>query len=268
MTDRRKNVSVVHHGHNCILGPQGVIVPINEGAGSFTPADLGPLHWFDAGDESTITKSGTDITAWNDKGSKAVNLSALGSDDPQFVADDPSSGVNGILFDRTNDEALDTGSSISSGSAAIQEGTEVYVWIVFAMTNNSNQQFMWEIPTSDNKQVICGFNTASSGYFFFSNGSAGGSFTSAFSWAGDSNIHIVEIHYNGDDPAAFDDVAFKLDDVSKTTTSQPGHGSFDNDLRVGGVTSVKANGKIYELVVANTTSANMYTYLANRWGVS
>lgn len=242
------------------------------GEGGFSPSDLSPLHWFDAGDATTITRSTTNVTGWEDKGSLGIDLSALGADDPQYTADDPSAGLGSILWDRTNDEALDTGSSQTGGNIALVEGTEAYMWFVFKLTGTSNSMFLWEIPTDKttgtDTQVIFGYQTGSPGYIIFSNSAGGGFFNFKADWSGaDTAIHICEIHYDGTASPSTSNVTIKIDDVA-LTTGTAAHGSFDNDIRVGGVTTVKTDAKIYEMVLANSTSASMYSYLADRWGVS
>lgn len=236
----------------------------------FEPSDISPLHWFDAGDDVTFTKSGTNITAWEDKGSLGIDLSALGSDDPQYTADDPFPFFGSVTFDNANDEALDTGSSLTGGNIAIQEGTAIYIWLVFKLTSTANQ-FLVEIPSNatslTDTTVTIGINSTGP-RFLFDNSSAGGTFNHAFSWTPDTDLHIVEIYYDGTSSPLSNAsaVSFKLDNVSKTTvTVGTFTGSVDNDLRIGGVSSVKADAKIYELIVSNTTNASMYNYLNSKW---
>lgn len=272
---RRKNTSFIGPASGTFVGNAGLKGA--SGGGAFDPTTLNPLHWYDAGDDTTITRTGSNVTAWADKGSINTTLSALEADDPQYTADDPSTGVGSIEFVRTNAEALDTGSNATGADIPVVEGTEVYIWLVFKTDLTGTNQFMAEIPTdatsggkADTQAIIALYPTFSN-RVTFNNSSASGMFDQAFTWAPDTNIHCVEVHYTGEASPYGSSTAvnFKLDNVAKTTLNTGVFtGSFDNDIRIGGVTSVRTDGKIYELFISNNYNAGMYTYLADKWGIS
>lgn len=271
---RRKNTSYVTSGSGTFVGLSGIEQAGGGGAAPFDPSTLNPLHWFDASDDTTITRTGSNVTGWEDKGSIGADLSALEADNPQYAADDPASGLGSIEFDRTNAEALDTGSNQTGSDIPVVEGTEVYIWLVFKTDLTGTDQFLVEIPTdatsggkNDTQAIIALYPTVSN-RVTFNNSSAGGMFDHAFTWASDTNIHIVEVHYTGEASPYGSSTAvnFKLDNVAQTTFNTGVFtGSFDNDIRIGGVTSVRTDGKIYELFISNSYSADMYTHLDGKW---
>jgi filamentous hemagglutinin family protein len=69
--------------------------------GNFDPSNIsGGVAWYDATDQSSITKTGTNVTQWNDK-FNSYNLVKTAGNDPQWI----TGGLNGnaiIRFDGTN----------------------------------------------------------------------------------------------------------------------------------------------------------------------
>ena len=67
------------------------------GGGLWTPADVTTTAWYDASDSSTVTVSGTDVTAWADKSGNGYNATQTGSENPTY-ATALVNGLNSIEF--------------------------------------------------------------------------------------------------------------------------------------------------------------------------
>jgi len=67
------------------------------GGGLWTPADITTYGWYDASDASTITLSGTDVTAWDDKSGNGFTATQTGSDNPTY-ATALVNGLNSVEF--------------------------------------------------------------------------------------------------------------------------------------------------------------------------
>ena len=67
------------------------------GATLWTPADVTTTAWYDASDASTVTLSGTDVTAWADKSGNGYTATQTGSFNPTY-ATALVNGLNSIEF--------------------------------------------------------------------------------------------------------------------------------------------------------------------------
>lgn len=76
-----------------LLGAQ----PSGGGGGLWTPADITTTAWYDASDASTVTLSGTDVTAWADKSGNGYTATQTGSFNPTY-ATALVNGLNSIEF--------------------------------------------------------------------------------------------------------------------------------------------------------------------------
>jgi hypothetical protein len=89
-------------------------------AGGWSPLDLpGLVAWWDASDTSTITASGSDVTAWADKSSNGLDLAAEDATKPKtgLVTQNGLNVLSGF--------ATGTNMRLSS-SASIQDGTQTW----------------------------------------------------------------------------------------------------------------------------------------------
>jgi hypothetical protein len=77
---------------------------VASGVVEFSPADLPQLQlWLDAADSSTVTVSGTSVTAWNDKSGNGYNVAqGNGASQPTLITAGQN-GRNVISFDGSND---------------------------------------------------------------------------------------------------------------------------------------------------------------------
>lgn len=90
---------------------------VTGGGAAWTPRLLSPLHWLDANDAATISLSGSNVTAWSDKGSAAGSWAqATASKRPTYSASDL--GYPGVRFNGTNVQRLTV--AMSSIPAAMQ----------------------------------------------------------------------------------------------------------------------------------------------------
>jgi len=76
----------------------------------------GMVYWFDADDSSTVIRSGTDVTQWNDRSGNGVNLPALNN--PQYV-EGAINSKGAVLLDGVDQEFELTTGSRNAGSSFI-----------------------------------------------------------------------------------------------------------------------------------------------------
>lgn len=70
----------------------------------FVPTDITGLGlWLDAADSNTITKTGNNVSAWNDKSGNARNTSSVGGTNPQYSSTGGNGSTPAIQFGASND---------------------------------------------------------------------------------------------------------------------------------------------------------------------
>lgn len=97
----------------------------------FNPAFVSNLQlWLDAVDVSTITLNGSDVSNWADKSGNGNDLAqATAVEQPEYKTDQIN-GLNGVFFDKANEERL-------ASSSVDMDGKDVTVFIVSRYTDLS-----------------------------------------------------------------------------------------------------------------------------------
>jgi hypothetical protein len=228
---------------------------------SFAPPVPANLSlWLDASDASTLTLSGSSVSAWNDKSGVGNNVTqATAADMPQLVA--AASGINGrsiVSFNGTS-QFLET-----AGDFVKYVQPQVTAFLtrkqgppanqsVFGMVGPNQQRIQMHDPFSDNT-------------VYWDYGDQGSSrIAVASKWPG---VHVAEV--GGNETARTSYLSFDGAQVgTNTTVVTPA--SFTSPLDVGRFTISYFNGSLAEMLVysralSSGEAQDVEGYEAWKWG--
>jgi hypothetical protein len=219
----------------------------------FTVESLSPVLWYDFSDETTVTTSGTEITAVTSKGSRAWTLSKS-TTGPQYVT-----GINGK-------KCLDWGNASHSNYLRNTDTTSTSIAEVYVVMDAAG-------GTSGQYESYAGLFTGTgfSAWYFLGFGTSytqsGTSFDQAFINGGTNNRFSTS-HF---DSPSVDDPAIVRINYSVGTTFNATDGFQIGIDRTNAPRSWK--GLIGEYIVfssvLNATDRNaLQSYLAAKWGIT
>jgi len=243
-------------------------------AAAFAPSDISGLYlWLDASDATTITLSGSDVTAWSDKSTGGNSLVSDGNPPALLTAD--QNGLNGIDFDGTERLIDTTPNSNLSGQNQLA---------IFAIANNTSSTTSRSLISiwNDSESAACWSlgkrNVTEEVHWLISLLGTDSNARQAGNMGTAGVAHFIGGDYSRSSIVSQLDV-YDNDTVGENATADsPLHNSAAA-LCIGGVednsTYGLANfiGTVYEIVVYNalitgTDFTNLKSYLINKWGVS
>jgi hypothetical protein len=258
------------------------IIASSGGPSTPTSPVAGYRAWYDASDTSTITRSGSNVTQWNDKSANALNLVQATSAKQPLSGTRTQNGKNMIDFDGT-DDAL-TSNAASSAWKFLTDATGSTVFLTLFVDTDSSG---WTLTDVSNGSVA---NVAS--YTLYKNGNDTGYFAkgtdnpSGYNWFVSNttqiftdnaaqNWTIVSDPTNG--TAANRLKVYKNTTLDSSANAQTGTSSTSNPslpLSLGGLAnfSDSFDGGICEVIIYNsilnsTDIATNQAYLAAKWGI-
>lgn len=239
------------------------------GGGSWTPASLsGLIVWLDANDAATITHTGGNVTAWNDKSGTGNHFT--GNNNPVYSTTSFPGSKPGITFTAGSSTSL-TGSTVSMGST-----TSYSVFMVLDVTGSSA-----------NSGIICAAPSAGGNDF---NGTGGWAFTTP-AGGGANGCRLTRVSFdvnNGSTPTG--NAAHTYGFIIDSNVSGVVYGDFTNiasgtptsitqpnvNIGIGGrmapnITSNYISGIVSEVIIttnamSGTDRSNLQSYFTTKWG--
>ena len=217
---------------------------------AWTPADLGAKLqlWLDASDLGTITTSGTDVTAWNDKSGNANHMSPDTVSYPQYQSDSTlHAGYPGIVTDGASE--MGTTGTMTYTSLITVIGFETGLtdsfdsWETLAMegTGGGNRIQGQQNAVPNNQWYLLGW-AIDTNYMSYVNGS--------------TSPTAVGLPM----PASIQ--RFNRSEVTSTLAILFQEGQLTRGWR----------GTVYEMIISNAPTAgeitNLESYLSTKWGIT
>ena len=233
----------------------------------WTPEQISTRIWLDAADTSTIIKSGTNVSQWNDKSGN--NFYATGWNSPQSGTSTKINGKNVIRFDYESERYF----SLRGLTSGITASTGVSAFIVFSIENHPSYTGggLWYAQDYGVSPYPANHFTWSDGYVYDAFGSTNRvqlyppvlAYPTLYNVVSRTNVR--QMRWNGSNSLAY--------------SAGAGHAfSIQGDVYLGlSIWPYTANyyhdGTIAEFIVTDGTisTANrqrMEGYLAHKWGIT
>jgi hypothetical protein len=257
------------------------IIASSGGPSTPTSPVAGYKAWYDASDTATITKSGSNVTQWNDKSANALHLVQATSTKQPLSGTRTQNSKNMVVYDGSDDVLYSSASAATWKFLTDATGSSVFI-AMFCDTTSTGWQmidvsggaiantpsYAWYKNTNDSGYFGKGSDNPS-GYNWFTSGTSI-NFTdnTAQQWTLISDPTAAAasrmlIYKNG---AANANTNTQTATSSTTTATFPLYlGGYNNGTESfkGGICEVL----IYNSILNSTDRATNEAYLAAKWGI-
>ena len=234
------------------LAKRAGLWPVNFGTTDPTPS-LSPVLWYDFSDETSVTTSGTEVTAVASKGTRSWTLTRS-STGPQYIT-----GIGGRkCLDWGNTSHNRSLRNTSTTSTPIQE-----VYFVLDASFGSTFPAPNGLISATGSGWLLGANSGGAGFWPYSN-LPSWLFDSAFINGSSSNVYDSAILPAINNPS--------LLRVTRTTGALTATDGFlvggDRDLSGRGWYGLIGEIIVFSSVLSSTDRANLQTWLSTKWSIA
>lgn len=232
------------------------------GGTAWSPLQLAPAGWYDAGDSATLQQSGGSVSQWRDKSGNNLDLAQTDPARQPQIGIHSINGINTLKFDG---DVL--ASSRNPFTTSIEDAFVITVHRIDATTNGSlfnlngtlNSPGRWQAHAPWGSTLYFDAGSASGGARLGSNYGVGVGDEVIVSFYGSTTDNVQQIYKNG---------SLLAGDSSGHSTTVTGNAIY---IGAGSATQYFQNTSIAEMIIINgTVSAedrqNLEGYLAHKWG--